>query len=246
MKLEHQTILITGGSSGICLELARQLLEKRNTVIICGRSVQRLSQAKAVLPAVHTFGCDISREDEREHLLHWVSQHHPSCNVLVNNAAIVYKTDFRTDKNMLEKASQEIKTNLVAPIAFSKMFLPLLEQHQQSAIINITTGLVYAPRAVYPTYTATKAALHAFTQVLRFQLKALPIQIHEVMMPVVDTPWHKGEVPRIAITPQKAVTEMIKKLERGKPEIRIGAVRMLYALSRIAPAFAFRKINQIS
>jgi uncharacterized oxidoreductase len=245
MKLQHQTVVITGGSSGIGFELARQLLEKQNTIIVCGRSAQKLALAKEKLPAVHTFTCDISQEAGRAQLFDWVCHHHPSCNVLINNAAIVHKTDFRTDESILEKAELEIKTNLIAPIALTKMFLPLIERHQQSAIINITTGLVYAPRAVYPIYNATKAGLHAFTQVLRFQLKKFPVRVIEVMMPVVDTPWHKGEVPKIAISPSSAVAEMIAKVERGLPEIRIGAVKILYALVRIAPRFAFKKINQV-
>jgi uncharacterized oxidoreductase len=245
MKLQRQTVLITGGSSGIGLELAKQLLARQNTVIICGRSEKKLAEAKAVLPNVYTLPCDISVDDDRIRLLSWVREHHPSCNVLVNNAAIVHKTNFHLDPEILQKADLEIRTNLVAPMALSKLFLPLFEKQKTSAIINITTGLIYAPRAVYPVYNATKAALHAFTQVLRHQLRDFPIEITEVMMPVVDTPWHKGEVPGIAISPYRAVTEMLSKIESGKKEIRIGGVRLLYAISRIAPAFAFRKINQV-
>jgi uncharacterized oxidoreductase len=89
--------------------------------------------------------------------------HHASCNVLINNAAIVNKTDFSTDDGMLEKAELEIRTNLLAPIALAKIFLPLFEKHAHSAIVNVTTGLVYAPRAVYPIYNATKAGLHSST-----------------------------------------------------------------------------------
>lgn len=246
MKLNRQTILITGGSSGIGLELAHQLIEKQNTVIICGRSARKLAQTKESLPQVHTIACDISVEADRAKLLQWIMTHHASCNVVVNNAAIVNKTDFRTDDQMVEKAEHEIHTNLLAPIALAKMFLPLLEKHTDSAIVNVTTGLVYAPRAVYPIYNATKAGLHSFTQVLRHQLKNTKVQVLEVMMPVVDTPWHKGEVPKIAIPVKKAVDEMITNIEKGKKEIRVGAVRILYLLSRIAPAFAFHKINQIS
>jgi uncharacterized oxidoreductase len=105
--------------------------------------------------------------------------------------------------------------------------------------------LIYAPRAVYPIYNATKAALHSFTQVLRHQVKELPLDVIEVMMPAVATLWHKGSIPKIAIPPAKAVNEMIQKLESGATEIRIGRVKILYALSRIAPAFALRKINQV-
>lgn len=246
MQLNRQKILITGGSSGIGLELAQQLIARQNTVIICGRSAYKLAKAKESVPKVHTIVCDISVQADRVNLLHWVKTHHASCNVLVNNAAIVNKTDFRTDDDMLEKVEQEIYTNLLAPIALAKMFLPLLDKHADSAIINITTGLVYTPRAVYPIYNATKAGLHSFTQVLRHQLKKTNVRVLEVMMPVVDTPWHKGDVPKMAIPAKRAVAEMIANIENGKEEIRVGAVRLLYLLSRIAPSFAFRKINQIS
>ena len=245
MKLQHQTVLITGGSSGIGLELAKQLIAKQNSVIICGRSAQRLAEAKVIIPQVHTFPCDISNENDRLKLFEWVVTHHPACNVLINNAAIVYKTNFYADPEIIQKAMQEIETNLIAPIALTKAFLKRFEQRKGSAVVNITTGLIYAPRAVYPIYNATKAALHSFTQVLRHQIKELPVDVIEVMMPAVATPWHKGNVPKIAIPPAKAVHEMIEKLESGAKEIRIGGVKILYALSRIAPAFAFRKINQV-
>ena len=248
MKLENQTVLITGGSSGIGLELAKQLIDLNNTVLICGRSQEKLTAAKVQLPGVHTFQCDISIETDRKNLFEWVTALHPGCNILVNNAAIVHRTNFHSDPDIVQKAQLEINTSFLAPLALTKMFLHPFETQQRSAIINITTGLIYAPRAVYPIYNATKAALHSFTKVLRHQVSDLhlPVAVIEVMMPVVATPWHKGNIPSIAITPEKAVHEMIAKLSAGKPEIRIGGVGLLYALSRIAPAFAFKKINQIA
>jgi uncharacterized oxidoreductase len=245
MKLQHQTVLITGGSSGIGLELAKQLIAKQNCVIICGRSPERLGEAKILIPQVDTFSCDISKESDRHKLFEWIVTHHPACNVLINNAAIVNKTSFHADPDIVQKAVQEIETNLIAPIALTKMFLNRFEQQKGSAVINISTGLVYAPRAVYPIYNATKAALHSFTQVLRHQIRALPIDVIEVMMPAVATPWHKGDVPKVAISPATAIYEMIEKSESGAKEIRIGKVKILHILSRIAPAFAFRKINQL-
>ncbi|GAB2673360.1 hypothetical protein GCM10027036_28500 [Flavihumibacter cheonanensis] len=94
-------------------------------------------------------------------------------------------------------------------------------------------------------YNATKAALHSFTQVLREQIQPDPIEIIEVLFPVVNTPWHKGAAPRIAIQPQEAVAKMLKGIENNKTEIRVGAVQLLYFLHRIAPRFAFKKINQL-
>ncbi|MFD2520760.1 SDR family oxidoreductase [Emticicia soli] len=245
--LTNNTILITGGSSGIGLELATKLLAKHNTVLICGRSQEKLKEAQKLLPEVKIFQCDIASETECQRLYEWVANHHPNCNMLINNAAIVHKTDFLDDEKAIEKAHYEFETNILAPIRLSKLFLPLLLKNTNAQLINITTGLVYAPRAVYPFYNATKAALHAFTQTLRLQLNNEPIKIIEVLLPVVNTPWHKGNPPKTAITTQKAVEEMIQKLEKSNnTEIRIGAVNLLYWLARIAPAFAIRKINSLA
>jgi short-subunit dehydrogenase involved in D-alanine esterification of teichoic acids len=242
MRLQDQTILITGGSSGIGLALAKCLSEK-NTVIICGRSQEKLDEARKLVPEIHAVKCDIACRRQRENLFHYLKVNYPSLDVLINNAAIVHKTDFNTDDSMIEKAEAEISTNLIAPMALSKTFLS--NASYPAAIVNITTGLIYAPRAVYPIYNATKAALHSFTQVLRHQLKNANVQVIEVMMPVVDTPWHQGNAPKIAISPEKAVSEMIAELEKGKLEIRVGAVKILHFLARLAPGLAFRMINRI-
>jgi uncharacterized oxidoreductase len=246
MRLHHQTVLITGGSSGIGFALAKKLTDTENTVLICGRSASKLKDAAAAIPGVHTFQCDISNGEDRMRLWEWITTHHSSCSVLINNAAIVHRTNFYADSEMIQKTVYEVDTNLVAPIALTKMLLPLFATRKYAAVINITTGLIYAPRAVYPIYNATKAALHSFTQVLRHQIKDLPVDVIEVMMPVVATPWHKGDVPKIAISAEQAVNEMFTKMERGLTEIRVAKTQLLYILSRIAPAFAFKKINQIS
>lgn len=244
MKPDNNTILITGGSSGIGLALVRALAT-RNRVLICGRSASRLEEAQREVPSIDIFCCDLAVPTERKKLFDWVAIRHPSCNVLINNAAIVHKTDFHTDPEMEEKTAQEIQVNLVAPIVLTKLFLPLLLKNEQPMVVNITTGLVYVPRAVYPIYCGTKAALHAFTCVLREQMKREKISVVEVLMPVVDTPWHKGQPPRIAIPASKAVDEMLSKLRKGQKEIRIGAVKLLYWINRFFPRVAFRLINRL-
>lgn len=246
MNLTNNTVLITGGSSGLGLELARQLTDKGNKVLICGRSAERLEQATALIPQLHTLACDIATDTGRRDLAAWITQHHPDCNILINNAAIVHKTSFADDADMVEKATLEIQTNLLAPIALSKLLLPVLEANPSPAIINITTGLALVPRVVYPVYNATKAGLRSFTQVLREQLKPTGVQAVEVLMTVVDTPWHKGEPPKMAITPRAAIDEMVRKLEKGQQEIKIGKVAMLALLNRLAPALAFRMINRVA
>ncbi|MCU0386571.1 MAG: SDR family NAD(P)-dependent oxidoreductase [Flavihumibacter sp.] len=245
MQLSGNTILITGGSSGIGLEMTKQFSAFNNTVIICGRNKETLLQAQWEVPGIHIYTCDLAIESDRLKLATWIADNHPQLNVLINNAAIVHRENFTKDPFGYEKALKEIETNLTAPIHLIHLLLPLLRKQSSAAILNITTGLVYTPRTLYPIYNATKAALHSFTQVLREQIKPVPIEIIEVLFPVVNTPWHKGAAPRIAIQPQEAVAKMLKGIENNKAEIRVGAVQLLYFLQRLAPRFAFKKINQL-
>jgi uncharacterized oxidoreductase len=245
MKIEGQTILITGGSSGIGLALAQALVERGNKILICGRSLEKLEAASRAIPGIRTFQCDLAMADERVRLSNWVKDNHPSCNVLVNNAAVVHRGSFHDDDDIIEKAEMEMQINFFAPIHLIKLMLPILLTNKNSSVVNVTTGLVYVPRAAYPIYPATKSALHAFTQGLRFQLRNSPLRIVEVLMTVVNTPWHDGNPPPIAISPNEAANEMISGLERGKTEIRISRVKRLYFLSRVAPKLAFRLINRL-
>lgn len=245
MDLTNNTILITGGSSGIGLELSRQLIAK-NKVIICGRSETALRKAQSELPKLIVYQCDLSDKDQCEQMVRWIQKEHPTLNVLINNAAIVHKGHFLKTNNLMEKAELEIHTNFLAPVRLMSLLYPLLEQNQKSSVINITTGLIYTPRADYPFYNATKAALHSFTKVVRKQLEESKVKVIEVMFPAVRTPWHKGSPPKIAISPEEAVHKMIKGLTKGKTEVRVGGAKLLYMVSRIAPKYAFKKVNEIA
>lgn len=244
MILENNTILITGGSSGIGLEMARKLSQRNNKVLICGRTKAKLEEAKRSNPKIQIFQCDLAKLEECKKLAHWIMNEHPECNILINNAAIVHRTNFYNDQDAILKAEKEIYTNFIAPLMLVKTLIPVLEKNSNPKIINITTGLVYIPKAAYSFYNSTKAALHSFTQVLRLQLEKSPIKIIEVMYPAVDTPWHNGNPPGIAIKPEIAVQEAISGIEKGKTEIKVGKVKLIYNISRIAPSHAFRKINQ--
>ena len=245
MQLHNKTILITGGSSGIGLQLANVLQKKGNTVIICGRNAERLEAARADNPALIPYTCDVADPDACRAMMTWVEEEHPSLSVLINNAAISHMADFMDDEAILEKAELEMAINFMGPLRLAKLAYPMLKKNGPATIVNVTTGLVYVPRVVYPIYPATKAALHSFTQTLRVQLAGSPVDVIEVLFPAVDTPWHGGNAPAISISVDQAVDEMVAGLEKGKQEIRVGAVKLLNVLSRVAPAFAMRKLNQI-
>lgn len=245
MKLSGNTILITGGSSGIGLELSKRFIQQQNKVIICGRSQQKLNSAKKQFPEVEIVQCDLSSKAECKKLADWVKENHPEVNVLINNAALVHNVDFLKSENIMEMAELEVETNFMAPIRLIHALYPQLQMNPSSKIINITSGLVYTPRVDYPFYNATKAALHSFTQVLRKKTENCNVDVIEVMFPAVNTPWHKGNPPKIAISTEKAVDEMLKGLQKGMPEIQIAGVKLLYWITRIAPKFAFKKVNSL-
>jgi len=245
MKLTGNTVLITGGSTGIGFEIARQLVNQNNKVIICSRSIEKLEAAKRMIPSLNIFQCDISDKSECEKLFNWINNSFPECNILINNAAIVHKTNFQSDEQIISKAELEMQTNYFGPLRLTKLFLPFFEKKENASIIYITTGLVYAPKAVYPVYCSTKAALHSFIQTLRLQLKSANIKITEVLMPAVDTPFHGGNPPKIAISASKAVQEMIAGLIKDKMEIKVAGAKIIYLLSRITPSLAFKKINEL-
>lgn len=245
MNLANNVVLITGGSSGIGLELS-QRLSKNNKVIICGRSKDKLLEVKKKHPEIEIFQCDVSEQQQCHDLVKWIQKNHGQLNVLVNNAAIVHTSQFANDDEIVEKAEIEVNTNFIGPIRLIKLLSPILQKNTNPTIINVTTGLIYAPRSTYPFYNATKAALHSFTQVLRLQLAHTKFNIIEVMFPAVKTPWHKGEAPKIAITTEKAVNEMMKGLASDKVEIKVAKVKLLHLLSRFFPKTALRKINNLT
>lgn len=244
MEIRNNTILITGGGSGIGLEMVKQFNELGNKILICGRSEEKLRKAQKQFPNIEYRVCDLAFSAQREELAQWVSENHPDCNVLINNAALAHNSDFFSDPEILRKAEMEIQSNFMAPVALSKLLYPILSANLNPSIVNITTGLVYTPKTSYTFYNATKSGLHSFTQVLREQSRKKVLSVIEVLMPVVNTPWHKGKVPKSAISPEAAVKEMIKGLKKGKSEIRIAKVKLLYILSRISPLLAMRIINR--
>jgi uncharacterized oxidoreductase len=245
MKLKNNTVLITGGSSGIGLELSKVLIQKGNKVIICGKSNERLVAAKNMIPQLITYQCNLADSQECNDFAGKITENHPDLNILINNAAIVNKIDFINDENAIELAENEYQTNLIAPIRLIKLLYKTISANDSSAIINITTGLIYAPRVIYPFYNSSKSALHSFTQTLRIRLKDEKTRVVEVMFPAVNTPWHQGTPPKIAIGADVAVSEMVNGLEKGKSEIKVGGAKILYLISRLAPAFALKKVNEI-
>jgi uncharacterized oxidoreductase len=187
MNLKGNTILITGGSSGIGLAFAERFLGKGNTVIVCGRREEKLRQAQEKHPELHTRVCDVSLESDRQDLVKWIENEMPEVNVLVNNAGIQQRFSLLDQEEAWSYYHQEIKANFEAPVHLTMLLLPHLKKKESAGIINITSGLAFTPMAIAPIYCATKAALHSFTISLRHQLLKTNIEVIEVAPPAVNT-----------------------------------------------------------
>jgi len=191
MKLSGNTILITGGATGIGFALAKQLIRHGNTIIICGRREDKLKQAKAQFPEIITSVCDLELESERIDLARWIADNYPGVNILINNAGVQNGLSILSDID-INRIRQEIEINFVAPIHLSNLFVPLLEKCENASIINISSGLAFTPLAFLPVYCATKAAVHSFSLSLRHQLAKTSVRVFEIAPPIVDTELDKG------------------------------------------------------
>jgi uncharacterized oxidoreductase len=148
MRTSGNTVLITGGSSGIGLELARALLARNNAVIVCGRSQAKLADARAALPELQTITCDVATDEGRGLLVQAVSETSPRLNVLVNNAGIMLALDFKhPGARTAEQTRDEAEIDFLAPMLLSLAFMPLLAEQKESAIVNLGSILGYVPLA---------------------------------------------------------------------------------------------------
>jgi uncharacterized oxidoreductase len=221
MDLSNNTVLITGGGSGIGFALAEQFIKAGSEVIVCGRRMDKLEEARAKLPGLHIRQCDVSDKSQRENLFEWTKAQFPDLNVLVNNA------------------------NLLAPIHFCELYISGLLNQRNPVIINISSGLGFVPIARMPVYCATKAAIHSFTWSLRHQLKDTPIQVFEVIPPTVDTELDHGTRPASfrGISVHDFIVEAIEALKNDVLEAPIGEAKNLYQAARSNPEPAFMGMN---
>ncbi|WP_067936438.1 SDR family oxidoreductase [Alicyclobacillus kakegawensis] len=189
MKLSGNTILITGGGSGIGLAFAERFIKAGNEVIVCGRRESVLQDAKEKFPNLITRVSDVGVESDRTALFDWVTTNYPDVNVLVNNAGIQQRFHVlkANAKDNWSYYNNEIKVNVEAPIHLSMLFASFFASKEDAAIVNVTSGLAFTPLAITPVYSATKAALHSFTMSLRHQLSDTSVEVIEVAPPMVNT-----------------------------------------------------------
>lgn len=250
MKLKQRTVLITGGTSGIGLELARQLLGRGNTVIVTGRDQDALDAAARTLPGVHAFKSDVSDPQAITALCEAVVARFPALDTLINNAGIM--RNIRLDgERSLQDVTREIEVNLSGPVRMVQQFLPHLMSRPGALVVNVSSGLAFVPLPAAPIYCATKAAIHSYTQSLRVQLKGKGITVVELAPPGVETPLFRGEFAeetrgQKAMDPKELVRRALAGIEANKPEIRPGLSNVLNAMSRLAPRLMLSQMVKMS
>ncbi|HUO22858.1 MAG TPA: SDR family oxidoreductase [Caulobacteraceae bacterium] len=201
MKPTGNTILITGGGSGIGEALAHRLHDQGNTVIVAGRRLEALEKACEGRADMSAIALDVDSKPQIEDFIEAVLANHPKLNVLINNAGVMRFEDLDHARDLTD-AEETISTNLLGPIRLIDGFVDHLKAQADSAIINITSGLAFVPLVAAPTYCATKAAMHSYTVSLREALKG-QVEVIELAPPGVQTDLTPGQSSRQAYMPLK-------------------------------------------
>ncbi len=249
MKLDGNTILITGGAGGIGFELAKELQKRGNTVIITGRDQSKLDRAKQQIPQLHVVKSDVGRTADIVALHGLVTRDFPNLNVLVNNAGVMKKINVNDENGPLDDFTLEVDINLSGPLRMIKAFLPRLKKAPNAAIVNISSGLAFVPLPIAPVYCATKAALHSFSLSLRAQLKKSGVKVFEIAPPATQTELLKGfesaDMEGVAIMKvEEMVRTCLKAMEADRFEIRPGQSNQLRFMNRVAPEFILAQLSK--
>jgi uncharacterized oxidoreductase len=229
MQPTGNTILITGGGSGIGKGLAESFHRLGNQVIISGRRKQALDETTATNPGMQSMIFDVTNPAKIRTFAQEVARRHPQLNVLINNAGVMRVERLSAQPEDLADAESIIATNLLGPIRLTAALLPVLRGQPQSTIINVSSGLAFVPLVITPTYCATKAAIHSYTQSLRTQLAGTTTEVLELIPPYVATDLLDGATdPRaMALKDFIAETMAIFQTQPTVPEICVERVKRL-------------------
>ncbi|GAB3829807.1 SDR family oxidoreductase [Pontibacter rugosus] len=222
MNLAGNTVLITGGATGIGLAIAERFLKAGSDVIICGRREDKLQEAKQKHASLHTRVCDVADESDRVALFEWVTKEFPKLNVLVNNAGIQRRGSFMEDEEPWSVRRQEIAINVEAPLHLSALFIPHLQQQVTAAIMNVSSGLAFTPGTFALVYSATKAAIHSFSMTLRYELASTSIKVIEIAPPAVDTDLGGAGIHTMGVPVDEFADSIMQRIEAGELEVGYG------------------------
>jgi uncharacterized oxidoreductase len=232
MKLEGKKILITGGGSGIGLELARRLAGA-NDVVIAGRDEAKLERAQAETPALRPLRLDVTSEDEARQGFAWISAELGGLDLLVNNAGLLRGYPLGAAPAEAQSV-EDIDVNLGGAVRMTRLALPLLKASPEGGVLFMSSAVALAAVPGLSVYAATKAAVHSFARSLRAELRDGQVRVFEVLPPVVDTGAVSGlDVPKIPAS--TVVDAIVGGVARDREEIRVGRIKLLVPLARLAP-----------
>lgn len=229
MNLTGSTILITGGGSGIGRGLAEALHGVGNQVIVAGRRRQVLDETTAANPGMQSIELDIDDPASIRAFAAEVTAKFPALNVLINNAGIMRAEKLLEQLEDLADATAMVTTNLLGPIRLTAALMPHFKRQAQATIMNVSSGLAFLPLTLTPTYCATKAAIHSYTQSLRYQLRKTAIEVVELIPPYVATDLMGGRSDPRAMPLDKFIAEVMEILNvrPTPPEICVEYVKRL-------------------
>ncbi|MBN2115783.1 MAG: SDR family oxidoreductase [Anaerolineales bacterium] len=245
MKTQGNTIFITGGSAGIGLSIAKAFLHLQNTVIVCGRDEQKLAQAQKTYPDLHTLRCDVTSNDDCNYAFQKITSEHEGLNILVNNAGIQFNYNLYEANAAPERIQQEIDTNFSSLAKLTSLFLPALMKQPEAAVVNVSSATGIVPKRNAAVYSATKAAVHSFSSVLRRQLANSTVRVFELFPPVVDTAMTRDRAGN-KLSPDFVAGQLIRGMQQDTYEIPVGRARLLFLINRISPALAAQMIQRQS
>jgi len=249
MKLSGNTVLITGGSSGIGFEIAKQFLNRDNKVIITGRNEQKLQKAKEKLKGVTAIQSDVSNPDEIENLYQQIAKDFSDLNILINNAGIMWKINLQDHDYSALELTKELDVNVKGPICMVDAFLPLLKKDTNTTIINVSSGLAFVPLPISPVYCSAKAALHFYTLSLREQLRNTKVKVFELAPPGTQTEllevFSKEDMEGVSLmSVEDMVADFLKGVSKDQYEIRPGQSNQLKFMSRFFPNFILKQLSK--
>ncbi len=248
MKLTGRTILITGGSAGIGLAFALKFLELGNRVIVTGRRQSVLEGLKANHPKLNTIQSDVADPGQIAALARRVKAEFPKLDVLMNNAGIMLHKNLKVPAADLDGLMAEVNINLGGVIRMSSAFIDVLTANK-GTLINVSSALAFVPLPSAPIYCATKSAVHAYTQSLRFQLEESGVEVIELMPPAVKTDLSAdiaGGGGITLMTTDELLKQSLASLKAGALEVRPGQAKQLALMRRLAPDFINRQLWKAS
>jgi uncharacterized oxidoreductase len=246
MNTNNKKILITGGGSGIGLSIARAFSGNGNELILVGRNESRLKASAEKLERASYIVCDVADENDVNALVKKVSEHYRGIDILVNNAGVANPQPLDDLNGIFEKAKYEMTINYLSVVRLTEKLMPFLKASKEAAIVNVQSIVSYLPNMNLATYSATKAALHSFSQSLRLNLQrsAPHVKVFEVFPPFVDTDLTKNyQVDKLS--PDEVANDILHAMRHEAFAVRNGRTKEVYESFHQSPEETLKQFNRV-